>query len=202
MYRFRDHAALLLLMAGLTLALAACSGGTDSGDGSSGDQPATYTNDEYGFSITVDPRFTEGEPATQVTTGEAVFSTVFADKDGARVGDSYVDAVQVSVYELAREVEAKEVPGLKQEVQGVVDQLLASSPSAEVVAPLEEVTVNGLPGFGLTYTYSQDGTEMTAVSFFLFQGKYEYQITAQAASENWDALKGKFEGAVQTFKAQ
>lgn len=201
MHRFRDCAVLTLLVACSVLALAACSGSgdSDSGDDASKDAPPTYTNDEYGFRITVDPRFTQGEPMTQTSTGEAVFSIFFADKDGALASDRYVDAVQVSVYELAREVESSEVPGLKTEIQGVVDQLLSSAPSAEIVAPLEEVEVNGVPGFGLTYTYTDDGTEMTAVTFFLINGTYEYQITAQAASENWDALKGKLEGAVQTF---
>lgn len=204
MHRFRHLVVLLLLVACSALTLAACSGsgGGDSGDDASGGESTTYTNDQYGFSITVDPQFTQGEPRTQTSTGEAAFSVIFADKDGARASDRYVDAVQVSVYELAREVDAAEVPGLKSEIQGVIDQLLSSAPSSEVVAPLEEVMVNGVPGFGLTYTYTDDGTEMTAVTFFLVSGTYEYQITAQAASENWGALKGKLEGAAQTFTVE
>ena len=94
------------------------------------------------------------------------------------------------------------MPKLKSELQSVVDQLMSSTTSAKVVEPLEEVTVNGVPGFRFKYTYTEGGTELTAVTFFLFKGKYEYEITAQTTSDNWDALKGKLEAAVQTFTAK
>ncbi len=42
---------------------------------------------------------------------------------------------------------------------------------------------------------------MTAVTFFLVKGKYEYQITAQATTENWDSLKVKLEASAKSFKA-
>lgn len=134
--------------------------------------------------------------------GSSVFDVVFADKDGTTISDRYVDAIPVSVYELAREVKPAEVPKLKSELQTVIDQLMSSTTSAKIAEPLEEVTVNGVPGFGFKYTYTEGGTELTAVAFFLFKGKYEYEITAQTTSDNWDALKGKLEAATQTFTAK
>ncbi len=209
MHGFRKHVALLLLLTGLLFAAGACSGGggSDSGDqsggGSSGGETATYTNAEHGFSITYDARFTEGEPVTKADTGgEAVFSIVFADKDGPTVAGRYVNAIQISVYELARAVEPDEVPQLEQEVQGIVDQLMAAAPSAAVVEPLQEAEINGTPGYGFKYVYTEEGKEVTAVTFFLFDGQYEYQITGQATSEDWASISGALDTAVGTFTVQ
>jgi len=197
---FRSYVALLLVLAGLALTVAGCSGSSDSGGGSSSGGTTTYTNDQYGFTMTYDTQFSEGEPVEAASAGGSpVFDVVFADKQGTIIADRYVDAIEILVYELAREVKPAEVPKLKAEVQGVVDQLMTSASSATVVQPLEEVTVNGVPGFRFKYTYTEGGTELTAVTYFLFKGKYEYEITAQTTSANWDALKGKFEAAVQSF---
>ena len=201
MHGFRRCVALLLVLAGLALTLAGCSGsgGNDTG-GSSAGGTTTYTNDKYGFSLTHDDQFSEGKPVEGTSAGgSSVFDVVFADKNGTIIADRYVEAVQVSVYELAREVKPAEVPKLKAEIQGVVDELMTGASSAEIVQPLEKVTINGVPGFSFTYTYTEDGTELTAATYFLIKGKYEYEITAQTTSENWDALKGKLEAAAQSF---
>ncbi len=106
------------------------------------------------------------------------------------------------MYELAREIKPSEIKQIKPELQGIVDQLMTSLPNGVVVEELSPVEVNGLRGFGFKYTYEEEGEELTAVTFFLFKGKYEYQITAQAVSADWESLKGDLESAVQTFTAQ
>ena len=40
------------------------------------------------------------------------------------------------------------------------------------------------------------------MTFFLFSGQYEYQITAQATTEDWATLKEPLEAAVQSFTVQ
>jgi hypothetical protein len=203
MHGFRRAATLLLLLAALTLAVAACGGSGESGGGSSDGGTTAYTNDQYDFAMTYDTRFTEGKPVEGTSAGaSAVFDVVFADKQGTIVSDRYVDAIEVLVYELARQVKPGEVPKLKTEVQGVVDQLLTSASSAQVVEPLTEVTVIDVPGFRFSYTYDESGTELTAVTYFLFKGKYEYEITTQSATEKWEALSGTFDAAVQSFTIQ
>lgn len=211
MHRIRSSIAFCLALAGLTLALAACSASVSTGDSSSpsaGDggtttSTKTYTNDQYGFSITYSDRFTQGEPVEGTGAGgSSVLDVVFADKKGPVVSDRYVNAIQVSVYELAREVKPSEVPKLKSELQGIVDQLMTSLPAAKVVEKLSPVKVNGVPGFALKYTYTESETGLTAMTFFLFSGKYEYQITAQASSADWDSLKGELDAAVRSFTVQ
>ena len=129
----------------------------------------------------------------------SVFDMAFADKKGPVVSSRYVNAVQTSVYELARTIKASEVPQLKTELQGIVDQLMSSLPSSKVVEKLSPVKINGVPGFALKYTYKEGDTALTAVTFFLVKGKYEYQITAQATTADWPSLKGTLETAVKSF---
>jgi len=207
----RRWLALSLVVAAAALALTACSAevstGDDSGSSSTDDgtttSTRTYTNDQYGFSITYADRFTQGEPAEGTGAGgSSVLDLAFADKDGPVIADRYVNAVQTSVYELVREIKPSEVKQVKTELQGIVDQLMTSLPSGVVVEELSPVEVNGLPGFAFKYTYEEEGRELTAVTFFLFKGKYEYQITAQAVSADWESLKGELESAVQSFTAQ
>ena len=205
MRAFRTTFVLTLVLAGLALTVAACSGsgGTDVSTSGSPGGPTTYTNDKYGFTITYDGQFTQGEPVAGTGAGgSSVFDVVFADKSGAKIADAYVDAVQVSVYELTQEITPSDVPALKSELKGVVDQLMGTLENGTVVEPLSPIVVNGVPGFGFKYTYTESGTELTAVTFFLVKGKYEYQITAQATTENWDGLKAKLEAAAKSFTAK
>ena len=208
MHRIRRSIAFGLAFAGLALALAGCSASVSTGDSSSPSgsdggtttPTKTYTNDQYGFTITYAEKLTQGEPVAGTGAGgSSVLDVVFADKDGPVVSDRYVNAVQASVYELARELKPSEVKQIKTELQGIVDQLMKSLPAATVVEELSPVKVNGVPGFAFKYTYTEDGKDLTAVTFFLFKGKYEYQITAQAMTDQWDAIKGDLEAAVQSF---
>lgn len=203
---------LALAAVAAALALAACSGSVSVGGESSGSPAAngatttstkTYTNDQYGFSLSYGDRFTQGEAAEGTGAGgSSVLDVAFADKKGPVISDRYVDAVQTSVYELAREVKPSEVKQAKAELQGTVDQLMASLPSGKIVEKLAPVELNGVPGYAFKYTYEEGGKELTAVAFFLFKGRYEYQITAQAVSSDWETIKGELESAVKSFTTQ
>jgi hypothetical protein len=76
---------------------------------------------------------------------------------------------------------------------------MASLTTAEIVEPLSAVEVNGVPGFALKYTYAAEGTAVTAVTYFLFNGGHEYQITAQAASADWEKMRDDLEALVSSF---
>jgi hypothetical protein len=209
--RIRILSAVGLALAGLALALAACGGsgsvGDDgspsAGDGGTTASTTTYTNDQYGYAITYSDTLEQGEPAEgSGAGGGSVLDVAFADRSGPVVAGRYVNAVQVSVYELAREVDPAEVPDLEGELQSVVDEIMASLPNSEVVEPLTGTEVSGVPGFALKYTYAVEGTEITAVTAFLLNGAYEYQITAQAASADWEKMKDDLEATVNSFTVQ
>jgi hypothetical protein len=204
MRRWRSHVALALVVTGLTLTTAGCGQGNGAPADDAVTTPTrTYTNDRYGFTITVDSELRQGEPTAQTSAGgEAVLSVVFADEHGPTISGRYVNAIQVSVYELARSLEPAEVPQLRQEVESIVDQLMSSVPSADVVEPLREAEIDGVPGFRFTYTYEEAERRLTAVTFFLFKGRTEYQITTQAASDDWEAVGAKMAAAAESFAVQ
>lgn len=208
MTRIRILLAFGLALSGLAFTLGACSGSVSLGDdgspsadgGGTTASTTTYTNARYGFTITYGDMLEQGEPAEGPgDDGSSVLDVVFADKSGPIVVDRYVNAAQVSVYELAREVDPAEIPDLESELQGVVDEMMASLTGAEIVEPLSVVEVNGVPGYALKYTYTQEDTPITAVTFFLFSGKYEFQITAQAATVDWERMKQDLETTVRSF---
>jgi hypothetical protein len=190
-----------LALAALAVTATACSGsGGSSGGSSPGGGSETYANDDYGFSLTYDTMFTQGTQSGGSETGAgSVFDIAFVDTNGTKIGGKYVDGILVSVYELSRELKASEVPGLREEVDGVVAQMMDSLDSATVTVPLADTTVNGVPGFKLSYTFVQEGTEVTATTYFLFSGKDEYELTGQAGTQKWNELSPALDAAIQSF---
>ena len=78
---------LVALAAAVVLALAAasCGGDTPAGDTPADEGPSTvtYSNDDYGFSLTYDTLLTQGEPGDGGDAG-AVFDVAFVDETGRR----------------------------------------------------------------------------------------------------------------------
>lgn len=189
----------LLTLATLVLAATACSASVSTG-GSSPGGTRTYTNDQYHFSITYDTVFVQGKSSGGNTSGSgSVFDIAFASTSGAKIDGKYIDGIQISVYKLARAVKPAEVPGLKKQFANVVDELLATLPSAKIVQPLQLTAINGVPGFKLSYTFAQQGVDIAAVSYFLVKGQYEYEVTGQASKTEWTALSPKLQAAIQSF---
>ena len=204
MRRTRRVVTLVLAAAAFALALAlgACSGSVNIGTSSSPTPagPVTYTDPDYGYSITYDGMFTEGKSKDSTSAGSSSASDViFTDENGTVASDTYLDAIKVSVYDLARSVKPAEVPDLKKEMQGILDEVLASQKNAQVVQPLTFLKINGIPGFATKYTFEDLGQQLTIASVFLFKGAHEYQVSTQSATSRWDELKSRFESAVQSF---
>jgi hypothetical protein len=192
--------AFVVLAAALALVAGACSGSISVGSSPSPTGPVTYTNGAYGYSITHDARLVEGTSKGGAAAGStSVSDVIFVDTHGAVAQDTYLDALKVSVYELARSVKPADVPGLRKELQGTLDEVLASLTDAKVVQPLAPTVVNGVPGFAIRYTYDDLGKHLTMTSVFLFKGAHEFQIATQATSDHWEALKGAFADAVKSF---
>ncbi len=197
--------ALVLALATLTLTAAACSASVSTGGSATPTSSAskTYTNTQYKFSITPDPVFTQGKATDTTSSGSsAVFNIAFADAKGTKVGGSYVDGVQVSVYKLTRALKPSEIPKLKKEFAGVVSQLMSGLSAGKIVQPLSLAQINGVPGFRLAYTYTQGTTDIAAITYFLIKGQYEYQVTGQANQSVWTTLSPKLESTVKSFTVQ
>jgi hypothetical protein len=197
----RTKSLVILLVAAVgALALSGCKASV-SVSTSSG--PKTYTNHQYGFSMTYDSMFRQGSPAAASGAGgSSVFDVGFANPDGAKVNGKYVDSLEIAVYKLLRVVQPREVTSakVKQEFDGVVTQMMGGLSSAAILEPLTATEVNGTPGFAFSYTFSDGDTTLKAVTYFLIKGQYEYQITAQATTTHWDGVKSKLQSAVASFK--
>ena len=193
--------AVALTLAALVLAATACSGsGGSSGGSSTGGGTETYTNGQYGFSLTYDTMLTQGTPSGGSSSGTgSAFDIAFVDANGTQSGSKYLDGLQVSVYVLARALKPSEVPGLKGQVEGIVNQLMAKLTSARVLEPLSTTTVNGVPGFTVSYSFVQEGVKLSAASYFLFAHEHEYEITGQASAGSWNELSPTLNAAIQSF---
>ena len=193
-------AALLLLA--VSAGAVACSSDDGNGGGDNGDtvNTTTFRNDEFGFSITYPEDYVTAEPET--TAGEettSAYEIAFADPDGTVIDELTVDGLQISIYQLNVEFTPEEVPDLVMEFQGLVDQLVGGLENGTVEEPLSETTVNGVPGFTVTYTYTNQGNELRASSSFLVKGAYEYMVTSQATTARWDQVAPEFEAATTSF---
>jgi hypothetical protein len=131
-----------------------------------------------------------------------LFDVVFADPEGAEIGGDLVDGIQVSVFKLSRAVKPGEIAGLKKEFQGLVTELLGSISGAEATAPLSPTQINGVPGYTFGYAYTEDPVDVTATTYFLLKGQYEYQVTEQASQENWTRLSPQLQAAVDSFTVE
>jgi hypothetical protein len=195
---------LMLSLALITILLAAC-GSADGTSTSTKSPPApkTYTNDQYGFTMTYDGRFEEG-PATDEPSaaGGNVFQIAFPDENGPTVNDTYADGLQVNVYKLPRSVKPAEVPALKKDIAKAAKSIVASLPGGGIEEPVDRIVVNGVPGFTFGYSYVENDTPVRATSSFLYKGQYQYTLTGQATSDTWHSMQPQLESTLESFTIQ
>ena len=188
--------ALAAVVAALAVALMACGGQSGGGDSGSGAK-TTYTNGQYGFTLTY------GEPLSQVnlTPGEGeAYAIAFADKDGSLVDDEYANGLRVVVSEMDQAIKPANVPKLRRGLQQTLESQVAGLPGGKLTGKVAQLELNGTPGFSVDYQFTKGGKQITCRYRILIKGKYEYDLTAQAVTEDWASLKGTMEEAVQTFK--
>ena len=187
---------LVLLTA--TFAVGACG----SSGGSAGSDLKTYTDADYGYSFQYPAGWEvqKGDSADVTAGGSAAGSVGVFNPDGAVAGDTYIDLAQVSVYELNVTIDESMMPAVKTEVEAVLASLESQASDMKIVEALTETTASGMSGFKVTYSFSKNGAPATSTLYFLFTGNIEYQVTLQAASENWEADKPLFDALLASFK--
>ena len=198
----RSLAATTLLLAAVVAAV----GLTASGSSSSSTKPSsspvtrTYTNTDYGFSLSYPGNLVESTDTSYNTaaSGGAKLTVGFVDPSGSKIGDIFVDGIAVSVYALTTEVTADLMPQFKSELEGVIAQMQQQDPTAQMTQ-LETAAINGVPGYKLGTTYDNQGTTMKMVTYFLVKGRIEYQVTEQATEQDWAKYAAGFDAAVNSF---
>jgi len=196
--------AFTLLAAAVALAACGSSGATpgDTENGGTGGAVKTYTDSGYGYSFQYPEgwELQEGDRSEVTAGGSAVGSVGVFDPEGAMVGDIYIDLAQVSVYELNVTVDDSMMDDIKTEVESILASLESQAVDMKTVDSLSETTVGTMDGYKVTYSFDKDGIPATSTLYFLFSGNREYQVTVQAATENWKADQAIFEALVESFK--
>ena len=162
----------------------------------------TYTDPDYGYSFAYPSSWkVQEDTSVDVSAGGTSAGGVGVyDPNGAKVGNTYIDLVLVSVYKLTVTVDDSVFPQLKSEIEAVLASLESQGTGVKVEQPLAETTAAGMKGYSVTYTFTKDGAPCTSTLYFLFDGNMEYQLTTQAADENWAANQPIFDAMIASFK--
>ena len=121
------------------------------------------------------------------------------DPEGAVAEDTFIDMMQVSVYELNVTVDESLMPEIKGEVEAVLETLESQAGGLDTLVPLAEAEVGGMSGYSVTYSFAKNGAPVTSTLYFMFFGDVEYQLTVQAADENWEADQPVFDAILDSF---
>ncbi len=202
----RPRMAVALLILLLAFVPAGCGFDFELSCGGNENEIETYTDPDYGYSFQY-PGDWELETSTgaEVTSGAGSNGGVHVfDPDGASAenssgNDYYVDLFQVSVYELDVTVDESMMPEIKTEMEGLLADLASQSGDWQMIDDLSETTVGGMPGYQTSYSFNMDGTPTSCTFYFVFEGNIQFQLTTQAATENWEAKQTEFDAIVASF---
>jgi hypothetical protein len=162
----------------------------------------TYTDPDYGYSFAYPASWQiQQQTHVDVSAGATAAGGVGVfDPAGAKVGGTYIDLMLVSLYKLALTVDDSNLTQLKSEIESVLKSLESQDSSMKVQDSLTQTTVAGMKGYQATYTFDKDGTPCTSTLYFLFDSNMEYQLSTQAATENWEADQPIFDAMLASFK--
>jgi hypothetical protein len=159
-----------------------------------------YTNDQYKFGFDY-PRTWEinADIAKQASAGSsAVFNVGAFDPNGTVINNTQVDGVVVSVYKLKATVDTTTMDELRAEIETGIDQLQQAQ-NAKTLEPLTSVTINGLQGFSVTYSFPFGDQQAISTLYLLFKGDVEYQVTLQAAEALWQQIQPQLRLVINSF---
>jgi hypothetical protein len=167
------------------------------------DAVRTFGDPERGFEFAypADWYLTTDVSAEGSAGGSPGYAVGVFDPRGAQSGGELLDGILVSVYDLDARVDEGLMPEFRAEVEGLLPQLESRLTDLLVVQPLRDTTLNGLPGFELTVTFTNEGTELRNRMLFVVDGSTEYQLTAQAAAADWQRLQSSFDVVLKTFRS-
>jgi PsbP-like protein len=174
-----------------------------SGDGgSAGGEDKIYTDPDFGFSFEypADWQLQEGDSSDVTAGGSASTSVGVFDPEGAVADDTFIDLVQISVYELNVTVDESVMPEIQGEVEQVIASLESQAADIQTLDPLSETKVGDMRGFEVTYSFSKGSAPVTSTLYFLFDGNLEYQFTAQSSTENWEENVPVFDALISSFQ--
>jgi PsbP-like protein len=160
----------------------------------------TYTDPDYGYSFEYPADWVLQEDAPVETTSDVMTAAAVFAPDGARAGGYSLDYADVVVYELGYAPSESDLRDMKGYLQDMYDKLADQDATLKVTQAVSETTVGGLSGYKTVFTYDVEGTPITCIQYYVFDETLEYDLSVQAATENWTLDQVIFDAVIASFK--
>ena len=174
------------------VAVIALTGGNDESSTTAGASDGSSSFSDHGVSFEYPSDWQDFGPATfQVNSGDVQWSESF----GASAGSS---GAIVTEYALKKDVGSVS----EADLQAELDQLFTSTVSqagGELIAPLAPTTVNGMPGYMVSFTSTTGGVDLTTDMVMVFQGTQQWNIQCQYAAAEQQSIRPGCEQIWNTF---
>jgi hypothetical protein len=122
-----------------------------------------------------------GPPTFQVASGDVQWSESF----GASIGSS---GAIVTEYALKKDVGSVSEADLQAELDQLFTSTVAQA-NGELIAPLAPTTVNGMPGYMVSFTSTTGGIDLTTDMVLIFQGTQQWNIQCQYTAEEQQSIR-------------
>lgn len=153
----------------------------------------------YAFDYPKDWQFTEDVSVTGSAGGSSAKTVGVFDPKGDRNGDTLLDGVAISIYELTTTVDESLMAAFKDELASALPTLEGQLTDPVTVEPLRDTSINGVPGFETTYMFNNGGKTLRSRMLFLVRGDIEYQITVQSVDGSWQKELPKLNVVLNSF---
>ena len=160
-------------------------------------EDATY---KYAFEYPKDWQFTEDVSVEGSAGGSSAKTVGVFDPQGDRKGDTLQNGVAISIYQLTTTVDESLMPAFKDELTSALPGLEAQLADLVTVEPLRDTSINGVPGFETTYTFTSGDKSLRSRMLFLVNGDFEYQITVQSVDGSWQKELPKLNVVLNSFR--
>jgi hypothetical protein len=156
----------------------------------------------YGFRMAypvgwVGTRYQNPDPGG--AEGTLQYVAAFADPKGAQGNGSYLDSVQVAVYQLERPLTPDALtPATARRLiyKVILRDMESMSPRSDV----KPVKVHGVPAWHVGYQFSAGGEVVNANSTLIVKGEYAYWATAQGGAYTWRTVSPTLATCDQHFE--
>ncbi len=161
----------------------------------------SYADSDFDFAVEYPEGWeVTGDISTQSSAGGSASKSIgLFDPEGSQTDVLLLDGVVISAYPLSTVVDESLMPVFKQEIESVLADIEGQLTDSEVLEPLNDIIVNGLPGYVSAFTYEQEGRTMRTRLIFLVDRDVEYELALQADAKAWEAQEPLLNVIVSSF---
>jgi len=125
-------------------------------------------------------------PEQHAPAGSLLFLAAFADPHGAKGNGSYLDSVQLAIYQLETPLQPSDLtPQLASQI--AVKMILRGMTSFSA-RELRKVKVGGVPGWTVGYQFKAGSQTVDANSILIVRGDRAYWLTTQSGAYSWQRI--------------